>query len=453
MALACNPDIVVMDEPTTGLDVTTQSRLLIEIKQLSQRSDTAIVYVTHDLGVIRNIADRVMVMYAGRIVEEAPVDELFREPRHPYTRRLLEAIPRLEGPTILPRGIAGTAAEPWNRPSGCPFAPRCDLVVDRCRTAVPPLEAVDGRLVRCIRWSEASSPPSLAPAPAAEHEDRGRVGDILVVDGVAAVYGRRRWRRAGHETIAVEAASFAVPRGYCVGLVGESGSGKSTLLRTIAGLHSPATGRIVLDGLELAPRARRRSADSRRRIQLVPQNPDASLNPRHSIRHIVGRPLRQFHGLRGEEQRRHVIEMLERVRLTAAFADRMPTELSGGERQRVAIARALAAGPDLLLCDEITSALDVAVQAGILALLDQLRLEFGLSIVFVSHDLAVVRAIADLVVMMRHGRIREAGTREQLFAKPQDDYTRELLAAVPRFRDGDYPDERVARLGAASMQQ
>ena len=244
--------------------------------------------------------------------------------------------------------------------------------------------------------------------------------------------------------LAVRGVSVTVRQGTCLGIVGESGSGKSTLLRCVSGLHERQEGSLTLEGVRLAARARKRSVEARRRIQLVPQNPDASLNPTQRIGEIVGRPLRQFFGLRGAEQERRVGELLERVRLRAAFAERMPRELSGGEKQRVAIARALAAEPDLLLCDEVTSSLDVAVQAGILTLLDELRHALGTTLLFVSHDLAVVRSISDDVVVMSEGTVREARATADLFVDPRDDYTRELLGAVPRLRPGDYPGTETA---------
>jgi peptide/nickel transport system ATP-binding protein len=440
MALVCNPDVIVMDEPTTGLDVTTQARLLEEIRELGRRLHTAMVYISHDLAVVRNIADRVIVLYAGRIVEEASADALFATPRHPYTRRLLEAIPRVDVGRARPRGIPGSAVEPRDRPSGCPFAARCDLAIDRCRDTLPELEHIDGRAVRCIRWRDAIATGPVIEVAAEIAEPRADPAKtVLSVEGLVAGYGRR-----GRQVVAVNGVSLTVWHGSCLGVVGESGSGKSTLLRCVAGLHEQHDGKLLFDGESLPARARARSRDTRRRIQLVPQDPDASLNPFYSIGAIVGRPLLQFYGLRGAEQERRVGELLERVRLRAAFAERMPRELSGGEKQRVAIARAIAAAPDLLLCDEVTSALDVAVQAGILTLLDELRRDLGMALMFVSHDLAVVRSISDDVVVMCDGVVRETRPADELFENPHDDYTRELLAAVPRLRDEDYPPTRLA---------
>ncbi len=447
MALVCDPDVVVMDEPTTGLDVTTQAHLLEEVKALGKRLRMAIVYISHDLGVVRSIADRVIVLYGGRIVEEAAVDDLFTSPRHPYTRRLLESIPRVDAGRMLPRGIPGTAVGPLNRPAGCPFSARCEFVVEACLHELPALETVDGHSTRCIRWRESFAAPQIVQQlPTNRSVAVDDAGDLLRIENLVARYGQRGFGRRGGKVSAVRGVSFGVVRGRCLGIVGESGSGKSTLLRCVAGLHEQQDGELLFDGTPLEAHARSRAKSVRRRIQLIPQNPDASLNPFYCIGAIVGRPLRQFFGLHGEEQRRRVSELLDRVRLSAAFVERMPSELSGGEKQRVAIARALAAEPELLLCDEVTSALDVAVQAGILGLLDSLRSDLGMTMLFVSHDLAVVRSICDDIAVMRDGVIVEKRPTDELFEAPCDEYTRQLLGAIPRLNPGDYPAARGAIL-------
>ena len=452
MALACDPDVVVMDEPTTGLDVTTQARLLETIKELIAERDLALVYVSHDLGVIRNLADRVAVMYGGRVLEQAPVHELFAEPRQPYTRRLLEAVPRVDGAGTRPHGIAGSAPEPWSRPPGCPFAPRCDVRIEICDHELPEPEVDGNRLVRCWNW-----PASVLTAARGGRDAglRDAIGGrqpaaVLEINDLYAGYHRAtrllehaaRVVRPGVAPVrelAVDGISFSVGGGRCVAIVGESGSGKSTLLRTICGLHTPDAGEIRLHGQTLPAAVRDRAVEIRRAIQLVPQNPDSSLNPRQTVGTIVGRPLRLFRGLRGAEAKEEVASLLERVHLRPAMATRYPRDLSGGEKQRVAIARALAARPEVLLCDEVTAALDVAVQAGILDLIQELRTSSGMSVIFVTHDLAVVRSISDDVVVMRSGTIREAGPADAIFDAPADAYTQELLAAIPRFQKDDYP--------------
>jgi peptide/nickel transport system ATP-binding protein len=448
MALACEPSVVVMDEPTTGLDVITQARLLDVIRDLRSSRDAIIVYVSHDLGVVRNLVDRVAVMYGGRLVEEAQVDDLFRRPQHPYTQRLLEAVPRVRRTTTRLRGIAGSAVEPWNRPAGCPFAPRCGYRVARCDSAMPAPEPVPGaaHVVRCwrtddvraatLRRSAGEPSPAIAlPGSAPPPSD----GPLLEVRDLWATYKQRRGSGGAVRVNAVAGVSFDVAAGACLAVVGESGSGKTTLARCLAGLHAPLSGAIRFAGQPLAPLARRRDLAVRRRLQIVFQNPEASLNPTMTVGAIVRRPLRQFFSLGRAEEQQRVADLLERVRLPAEIAARMPRELSGGQQQRVSIARALAAEPDLLICDEVTSALDVSVQANLLELLAGIRASLAMAMVFISHDLAVVRSISDDVVVMRAGEIREAGPRDDLFGRPGDGYTRQLLLASPDLRDEDYP--------------
>jgi peptide/nickel transport system ATP-binding protein len=453
MALLCEPDVVVLDEPTTGLDVITQARLLSVIRELRSDREATIVYVSHDLGVVRNLVDRVAVMYGGYLVEEGSVDDVFRDPQHPYTRRLLEAIPRLRAKAAWPRGIAGSAVEPWNRPRGCPFVERCDYAVDRCEAELPPLETVRDRTVRCVRWGElAGEGFEVPPLRLLERTPVGveAATHTLSVGGLTAGYGRPPsfWRRRDEVVApAVDAVSFDVPPGRCVAVVGESGSGKTTLARCVVGLHAPTSGEIRLNGDVLAPVARHRDPGVRRRIQIVFQDPDSSLNPSMTVGQIVERPLRQFFDLGRGGTRARVAELLELVRLPGSFAARRPGALSGGEKQRVALARALAAEPELLICDEVTSALDVAVQASILQLLEELREQLEMSLLFISHDLAVVRTISETVIVMRSGRICETLPTEVAFASPSHPYTRELRAAVPDLRPDDYPSED-AILGA-----
>jgi peptide/nickel transport system ATP-binding protein len=462
IALVCRPSVIVMDEPTTGLDVITQARLLQVIRDLRSERDATIVYVSHDLGVIRNLVDRVAVMYGGYLVEEGPVEDIFREPHHPYTRRLLEAIPRLRATAVRPRGIPGSAVEPWNRPAGCPFVARCDSATEACASVLPSLETKRGRTVRCLRWDELGTTgyqgPSPTPAAMPSRTPAARTGEALLkVRDLVAGYGRAAsfWRRqAVLDTVAVNAVSLDIPSGRCVAVVGESGSGKTTLARCVAGLHAPASGEIIFAGQRLAGTPRHRAPDLRRRIQIVFQDPDSSLNPSMSVGHIVARPLRQFFRLDRAAERRRVEELLQLVRLPASSAARTPEALSGGEKQRVALARALAAEPDLLICDEVTSALDVAVQASILQLLEELRVRLSMSLLFISHDLAVVRTISESVIVMQAGRICEAAPTAQLFAAPSHPYTRELLAAVPDLRPDDYPaDTAVAAAPGAAARE
>ncbi|HET9102519.1 MAG TPA: ABC transporter ATP-binding protein [Solirubrobacteraceae bacterium] len=419
MAFACRPHVIVCDEPTTGLDVTTQARVLQTVRELCQSHRVAAVYVSHDLAVVSELADHVAVMYAGRIVERGPRETIFARPRHPYTRRLLRAVPDLAGTRVVV-GIPGRAPLPGQRPSGCFFSPRCDLADERCESAFPaPEEIAPEHWVRCYNTAQAAEqlPLTGTPSPAAA------AGDVVLA--VSGLEGRHGSNHVLHEV------NLEVRRNQCVALVGESGSGKTTLARCVAGLHTDYTGDVRLDGERLPESARRRSTQARKQIQYVFQNPYASLNPRRTVGQTIARQLQLFFpGARRDNERR-VGECLERVALSAAAANRFPDQLSGGERQRVAIARALAAEPSLLVCDEVTSALDVSVQAAIIDLLRELRAEMGLSILFITHNLAVIRVIADEVSVMHGGRIVESGAVRDVFEHPQAEYTRQLLANTP----------------------
>jgi peptide/nickel transport system ATP-binding protein len=444
MALVCRPAVIVMDEPTTGLDVITQQRLLEVIRQLRERRETSIVYISHDLGVIRNLVDEVVVMYGGRILEHGHVDALFNDPQHPYTRRLLEAIPRVHAAVADIRGIPGHAVEPWDRPAGCPFAPRCDYRIAQCDVMPPPVETASGA-ARCWRVGELTSAETNVHPLATRKRSRRPAMEteqpLVEVSNLVAGYGRGKalLQRTRSQKIAVNDVSFRLEHATCLALVGESGSGKTTLARCLAGLHDPFFGAMRYDGVDLPGLAKRRRPEVRRRIQIVFQDPDSSLNPSMTVGTIIRRPLEQFFRLGRKDETSRVHELLERVHLPPSMAARVPRELSGGEKQRVAIARAIAAEPELLICDEVTSALDVAVQASILELLSELRAATRMSLLFVTHDLAVVRTISDAVLVMNDGSVREHGDRETIFTAPSDDYTRRLLEAAPDLNEGDYP--------------
>jgi peptide/nickel transport system ATP-binding protein len=421
MAFANRPKVIVCDEPTTGLDVTTQARVLETVRDLCRSHQVAALYVTHDLAVVAELADRVAVMYAGRIVESGPREAIFSAPRHPYTRRLLRAVPDIAGKRTVV-GIPGRAAMPGSRPEGCFFHPRCALADDESRSAFPPVTDLGGgHTVRCFHHAEA--------VRHAEPEGAGQLGPrtvgedlVLTVRDLDAHYG------ASHALFRID---LDVHREECLALVGESGSGKTTLARSVSGLHSDYTGQVRLNDDPLPQAARRRSREARKEIQYIFQNPYASLNPRRTIGQTIGRQLQLFYpGSRADTGKR-VAECLERVALASSAAGRFPDQLSGGERQRVAIARALAAQPSVLICDEVTSALDVSVQAAIIELLGQLRKDMGLSLLFITHDLALIRTIADRVAVMNKGRIVEQGSVDAILTAPTADYTRELLANTP----------------------
>jgi len=422
MALACDPAFVVLDEPTTGLDVTTQEQIVALLIDLRARLKMSMLYVTHDLGLLSQIADRVGVMYAGRMVEIAPTAELFTDPKHPYTRGLIGSIPRIEDRSGLPARPLRGLLQRHELPKGCPFAPRCDWATPECFEQPQELEAAGAdREVACWRWPEISVPAdarAVSQAPEVDHHEQ-----LLAIDNVSVVYGTGR-----NAFVALRAISLDIGKGETVALVGESGSGKSTLARAVAGLIAPAEGSISLSGKPLAGQVRNRTPEERRLIQFVFQNPDASLNPRARIAKALSRPLAFFFGQAPDAK---VQAALADVRLDGKYAARFPDELSGGERQRVAIARGLVAEPSLLLCDEILSALDVSVQASILALLQRLKTERGIAMLFISHDLAVVRMLADRVCVLFRGDIMEIGRRDQVFSAPFHPYTHSLLEAVP----------------------
>jgi peptide/nickel transport system ATP-binding protein len=422
MAFAGHPRVVVMDEPTTGLDVTTQAHVLQTVRQLCREHGIAAVYVSHDLAVVASLAHRVAVMYAGRIVELGPTAQVLQAPLHPYTAALIRAVPDIASRGQI-EGIPGQAPEPGRRERGCSFAPRCPLVVPQCRDAVPVLvDTVLGHSVRCIRAGQsglttvASVKPSLFAMTT--------VPPVLSVTNLTAHYGAAQ---------ILHNVSFNVPERSCVALVGESGSGKTTLARILGGLHTEVGGAITYRSEPLPVGSRNRSSALRRRIQYIFQNPYASLNPRRNIGQSIAVALWTFEKVTGTELRRRVAEALDQVSLPASAMDRRPHELSGGQLQRAAIARALVVSPDLLICDEVTSALDVSVQAVIVTLLCDLQRSRGLSMLFITHNLALVRSIAQSVVVMQSGRLIEAGSTDQILDTPGTEETRRLLADVPRF--------------------
>jgi peptide/nickel transport system ATP-binding protein len=423
-ALVCRPSVVLMDEPTTGLDVVTQANLLAQVRRLQRELGFAIVYVSHDLAVVATIADRIVVMYAGRVVEDGPAPQILSEPHHPYSLGLLSSVPDPCEPRQL-RSIPGIAVGIGDRPPGCAFAPRCTQRVAACEESVPPLARTAGaRFVRCIEWHR--TPALVLESRSPSSVTRAAPTALLAVSELRAEH-----RGRGSTVVAAAQVSFGITGGECLALVGESGSGKTTIARCVAGLHAPAGGRILLEGKPLAPLAGNRTREDRRRIQIVFQNPYDSLNPRHRIADSIARPARVLRGLRRKEAETAVAELLERVRLPARLAERFPAELSGGERQRVAIARALAASPDLVVCDEITSALDVSVQAAVLELLAELRAELGLALLLITHDLGVVASVADRVVVLENGLVCEQGAVLPLLSHPEHEYTQRLVAAAP----------------------
>ena len=420
MAFACRPALVVLDEPTTGLDVQTQSRVLATVRMMCRRNRAAALYVSHDLAVVAAIADRIAVIYAGRIVELAATRQVVDASLHPYTRGLLAAAPDPRRRQAL-TGIAGQAPSPRDRPPGCSFAPRCTLAEARCRERDPVSdEPQPGHTVRC--WRAGERPAAVAPAQGvASAASVGRRGSLVVRD-LSAHHGR---------TPALHGISLAVPAGACVAVVGESGSGKTTLARCIAGMHQVYHGSVALGAATLAGSARQRPRDARRAIQYVFQNPYSALNPRRTMAEVLGQWLDVLGSGSAADRRRLIGAALAKVGLGEDVLPRYADELSGGQQQRVALARALVCEPSFLVCDEVTSALDVSVQASVMALLERLRSDEGLGLLFITHNLALVRSIADHVLVMRAGRVVEAGVTEAIFAAAAHDYTRDLLRLTP----------------------
>jgi peptide/nickel transport system ATP-binding protein len=427
MALATEPDLLVLDEPTTALDATVQAEILDLFADLRRSSRTALLFISHNLAVVRQVCDRVGVMYAGELVEEGIARDVLRNPRHPYTAALLSCLPR-PGQRKGGRRLAtlpGAPPDMAEADPGCRFAPRCPIAREDCLAARPPLLG-DGpdRLVRCIHADEARPPQVVSPGPGAAPGDAGsREPPVLGVRGV-------RYRAGGIEIL--RGIDIEIRSGETFGLVGESGSGKTTLARTIAGLAAPSVGGIALDGTELAGTVGRRGAGQRRAVQMVFQTPDTTLNPSRRTGAIVARAVRVLGGLRGKAKRERAAALLEMVRIPEPLADALPGRLSGGQRQRVAIARAFAGDPRLVILDEPTSALDVSVQAAILNLLLDLQRESRAAYLFISHDLAVVRYLADRIGVMYLGDLVETGPTERVFEAPYHPYTEMLLASLPR---------------------
>ena len=435
MALAGEPHALLLDEPTTGLDVTTQAHILELLREIARERGMAMVYVSHDLGAIARVCDRVVVMYAGEVVLEGTTRQVLKTPAHPYARGLLASIPRLAD-QHLPVALDGRPPAPGGAGVGCSFVDRCALAQDRCRSERPALAALpDGERARCF-YSDKAAELSLAGTGAVPVELQAdgppalQLGDLSISYHQPGLFDKLLGR-AETRVATIDDIDITVRRGETLGLVGESGSGKSTILKSVAGLLPPAGGTITFAGGEaLAPVVENRPPEHLRRIQLIFQNPDDSLNPRQTIAEILEQPLRLYFGLTGQALHDRSIEILNRVRLGGHYLDRLPSQLSGGEKQRVAIARAFAADPELVLCDEVTSALDVSVQAAVLDLLNELKEKQGTTYVFVSHDLAVVKALSDRVAVLYQGRLCEIGPSDQVYATPSHPYTEVLLGAV-----------------------
>lgn len=440
IAIANDPDLIICDEPTTALDVTVQAQILEVLKTARDVTGAGVLIITHDLGVVAEFADRALVMYAGRAVESASVPQLYNDRRMPYTAGLLGSVPRLGAPRgerLVP--IPGSPPSLVTLPPGCPFAPRCPLAVGECLTAEPALLSVGAEhSAACIRTElvagrSAAEIYGVATEPA-DSDDDGEPPVVVRVRDVSRTYRLTKgvvFRRQIGEVRAVDRVSFDLQQGRTPGIVGESGSGKSTTLHEILELTAPQSGSIEVLGSDIATLTPQRRRELRSEVQVVFQDPVASLDPRMPVFDILAEPL----GANGFDKSAidtRVAELLEIVGLRRADASRFPQEFSGGQKQRIGIARALALQPKILALDEPVSALDVSIQAGIINLLLDLQREFDLSYLFVSHDLSVVKHLAHQVAVMYRGAVVEYGPSEQVFTDPQNEYTRRLLAAIPR---------------------
>jgi peptide/nickel transport system ATP-binding protein len=467
MALSCSPKLLIADEPTTALDVTTQAQIIELLHTIKREEHMAMIFVTHDLGVIADVADEVVVMYAGQVVEQAESTALFGRPRHPYSEALLSSIPQLSVPGEHLHAIPGMVPRPSDFPTGCRFAPRCAYALERCSAAPVPLvapsrideshepgaTATSGRerdnrawrvdfgtrepLARCVRSGELT----LAGAPV-ERIDQVIPGDsvattdltpLLQVSGVSKQFPIRTGvlRRVSGQINAVDGVDISVAAGTTLGLVGESGSGKSTLARLILRLIDPTAGSIVFDSQDIAKLSGPRLRRHRQALQMIFQDPYSSLDPRQNVTEIVGEPLRIHTSMSARQREQRVVELLDQVGMGRHVLGRQPHEFSGGQRQRIAIARALAVEPKLLVCDEPVSALDVSTQSQVINLLSDLQAQMGLAYVFIAHDLSVVRHLSDRIAVMYLGRIVEEGRADDVYRRPAHPYTAALLSAIP----------------------
>jgi peptide/nickel transport system ATP-binding protein len=456
MALMAEPSLLVMDEPTTGLDVTVEAAVLDLVARLRAKHNSAIVFISHNLGTVVRICDRIGVMYAGELAEEGPIGAVFRNPRHPYTRGLLDCIPVLgsdkRSAPLLP--IPGQVPPALDRPKGCVFAPRCSYAEPgRCTSARIPTFGVAGETghrVQCVRESEL--PPYRRPVAHGPSTGAAKAAtEMLAISGLKKTYrqsGGLFDKSGGYDVKALNDVSMTAPKGTTLAIVGESGCGKSTLAKVLTGLEQATGGQVRVAGIDLAGMAvEARPIEVKRSLQMVFQNPDSTLNPSHSVGYAVERSLRRLKRLAGAGARNEARRLMEIVKLPADFVQRKPRQLSGGQKQRVAIARALAGDPDLMVADEPVSALDVSVQAAIINLLIEIQKSRDATLVFISHDLSVVRYLADQVAVMYLGKVVEFGSVEDVFRPPYHPYTEALLSAVP-VPDPDIKQARVILEGS-----
>lgn len=440
MAMSSNPDILVADEATTALDVTTQAQLLEMIRDIAKKTNTAVIIVTHNLGIVARFAERIYVMYAGSVMETTDTRGIFKNPQHPYTRSLIKAIPRLDDPkdrVLVP--IDGLPPNPATRPEYCPFYDRCEYRADKCKAQLKPeLKAVGkGHFVSCCLTGEelSAKEEEIRKKPQKEAPKKKYSEEIcLEADNVRKYFPIYKgiMRKKIGEVKAIEEISFRVRKGETLGIVGESGCGKTTLARCIMRVYQPEEGRIIFEGNDIARLSDKELRPYRPKTAMIFQDPFSSLDPRQTAGSIVGESLRIHHLVKNEEEYEKQVDNLFRiVGLDPALKDRVPHEFSGGQRQRIGIARALSSNPSLIICDEPISALDVSIQAQIINLLEELQARLGISYLFIAHDLAVVKHISDRILVMYLGRVVEVAECEELYSNTLHPYTQALLSAVP----------------------
>jgi peptide/nickel transport system ATP-binding protein len=449
LALALEPRFVLLDEPTTGLDVVVQRDILEKLRELQRRLGFAVLFISHDLGTVMEMADRVMVMYAGEIVEDQPAGDMIADQLHPYSAGLLGSYADPRDEVVQVAFMPGRPPDLSRSHAGCLFEPRCPVAVDACRTRHPDLLPAARGQARCLLVEESAdggaaarsdtAPDRLGTVFSVGAEPRARgaayAEPVLVVEGVGKTY---RTRRGMHTTAtqAVHDVSFALRPGRVSALVGQSGSGKTTIARLVTGVERPSEGTVRFRDVQVDRLRRRALRRYRRHVQLVFQDPFAALNPARTVGYALGRPLRNHLGMTGEQARTRSGELLEAVGLSPAeqYLDKLPGQLSGGQRQRVVIARALAPEPEILVADEPVSMLDVSIRAEIVELLDTLVRDRGIAMLYITHDLLSARLLADEVMVLHHGVLVERGPTLKVISEAEDPYTRKLLAAIPRPR-------------------
>ncbi|MFA7125296.1 MAG: ABC transporter ATP-binding protein [Sphaerochaetaceae bacterium] len=430
MAILCRPDLMILDEPTTALDVTTEAVILDSLKDLREKLNMSLIYISHDMGVINKVADKIVVMYNGEIVEHGPKEQLFEHPFHPYTRALINCMPRggiVKEDSVL-NTIHGYVKRRGTQETGCPFADRCEKRNETCEITYGMRPVGHLHTAACDRAYATDIPDKkrLKKEKQTIADLKTEDEPLLEISNLYKVYGSRR------KVYAVNGVDVSLDKSSVLGVVGESGCGKSTTAHMVAGLYKPTSGRIVFEGADISISWKKRSPDILKKIQLIFQNPGNSLNPSHTIEQIISRPMKRLMHINSPEERRQkILELLKKVDLGSDYITKKPRQLSGGEQQRVAIARALSISPELIVCDEPTSALDVSVQASVLNLLNELQRDTNAAYMFISHDLNVINYISDYILVMYAGKVCEYGKRSEVMDSPHHPYTEALLSSIP----------------------